>query len=220
VRTSADLAVRMMVARNALAAHGDQSACVVPHDVHIAGVRAEGVRGTLAYQVDAGEHDRRRQVGLGAVTRLGWLDTLMEMPLGLPVPLESLTADEHERARRLPHGCVDQSDEGLIRRLVRPISMYLIIVEDTDWRRGLIRSGAYIGCTRILVVPPDVAELDDAGLQADYWGVGLMVSGQLPGSSRVVVPPERFVPKIYTAASWRFCEEMYRQAVVTADAGQ
>jgi hypothetical protein len=207
------------VARRALAAHGDQSGCALPDDVHIAGVRAEGVLGILAYQIDAVEHDRRRRAGLGAVTRLGWLDTLMAMPLGMPVPLQSLTADEQDRARKLPRGCVDQNDEGLIRRLVRPINMYLVIVEDTDWRRGLIRSGAYIGCTRILVVSPDLAELDDAALEADYWGVGLMVSGQLPGSSRVVVPPEPFVPKIYTAASWRFCEEMYQQAVITTCAG-
>ncbi|MGD0561175.1 MAG: hypothetical protein ABSA93_40155 [Streptosporangiaceae bacterium] len=217
---SAGLAVRMMATRTALAAHGGQPGSLVPGDARIARVRAEGVRGILAYQVDAAEHDRRRKAGLGAVTRLEWLDTLMAMPVGLPVPLQSMTITEQKTMQRLPPGCLDYRQSGVIRRLARPIGMYLVIVDDADWRRGLVRSGAYIGCTRILAVPPTVAGLDEAALEADYWGVGLMISGRPLSSSRVIVPPQRFVPTVYTAASWRFCEEMYRQAVVTAGAEQ
>ena len=58
----------------------------------------------LAYRIDQGEHVRRRDAGLVAVTRLDWLHTLLGWPAGMPVSLDELPGSEQQIIRELPAG--------------------------------------------------------------------------------------------------------------------
>lgn len=187
----------------------------VQHGARVAQVQAEGVPGLVVYQLDAAEHERRVRAGLGAVPRLDLLDALMGLPLGEPVPATSLTAAEQYELRRLPPGYIGRAGHALVRLLAVPLRLQMALVEDSAWRRGLVRAGAYTGTTRVLVLTRRPPDLDDAAIQADYWGIALMVSDGPAAVPEVVVEPRPFRPRAHTAAMWLFCEQIYRQAEVT-----
>lgn len=170
-------------------------------------MRVRGVDATVMYVPDDAEYRRRRSAGLGAVTRLDLLDVLLGLPVGLAVPWCSLAPNDRRAVRELPAGCADVTPAGVIRRLVRPLRVELAIVHARHWRGGLEQAGRFGSyCTRLVVLPEPPADGDRAGIEADYWGIGLVVAAPEPS---LLVPPERFEPRAHTAAGWAFAEQVH-----------
>jgi hypothetical protein len=64
-------------------------------------------------------------------------------------------------------------------------------------------------CARAVLVDRPLRRRQDAVMQAAYYGIGLLEIGD--GGTDVLVPPQPFVRKRYTAVAWQFAEEAYRQ---------
>ncbi len=181
-------------------------------DALLVRARVFGVRAVFACRVHEAEHRRRLTAGLGAVRRLDWLDDLMTLPLEIPIPSNALTVRQQHVIRTLPAGCVDETVDGFVRRLTRPLTAEVAVVAGRNWRAGLVRAGTYGPyCARVLVLSGVPADLADAQVQAGYYGVGLIVGTAT--TPRVAVAGEPFVPQAHSPAGWFFTEELYHQAL-------
>ncbi len=179
-------------------------------DTETAEVRARGVDATIVYRPDREECQRRQDVGLEAVTRLDQLDLLMQLPTGLPVPSGSLSPSARRAVRRLPAGCVEQTTDGVVRRIVRPLDVRLTVVTGRQWKPGLVRASRFAPyCNRVLVVTGEPRNLEQAAIEADFWGIGLIAAATR--APRLVVAPERYEEYRHTPAGWAFAEDIYRQ---------
>lgn len=164
---------------------------------------------TIVYRPNRAEFERRRAAGLGGITDLGRLNMLMGLPAGLPV-----TPDRADlRAlRRLPKGCVDATSDGFVRQLVKPLDVKVAIVTRTRYAPGLAhtsRFGAY--CARVLALTGKPRGLMEKAIEADFWGIGLVVNAS--ADPELVVTPTLWEPFRHTPAAWAFAENIYQQAV-------
>lgn len=164
---------------------------------------------TIVYRPNRTEFERRRAVSLGGVTRLDWLDLMMDLPAGLPV----LRKDTDWRIiRKLPRGCVDITPEGIVRQLVKPLDVRLAIVPEQQWKSGLTRAGRFGAyCTRVLALSGEPRNLVEKTVEADFWGIGVIVGAVT--EPELVVAPTPFVQHRHTPAAWAFAEDIYRQVV-------
>lgn len=183
------------------------------HAEHI-DMRFGGVDATLVYTPDRAEFERRRAHGDPSVTRLDWLNLLMNLPHGEPVPFSSFRPSEHRALDRMPLGIVDITPAGFVRRLTHPLRVELAIVHGRQWKPGLRRASRFAPyCRRALVLSgkPKYTSLQQAAIEADYWGIGLIVNEAR--GPQVVVRPDDFAKRRHTPAGWSFLEEVYRSAV-------
>jgi hypothetical protein len=164
---------------------------------------------TIAYRLNRGEHQRRQAVGLTAVTRLDQLDLMMELPAGLPV----LPRDTDWRmVKKLPHGCVDITLGGVVRQILKPLDVRLALVTGQQWKPGMIRAGRFGAyCNRVLALTGKPRSLAEKAIEADFWGIGLIVNAT--AKPELVVAPTPFEQYRHTPAGWAFAEEIYRQVV-------
>lgn len=105
-------------------------------DVHVTGVRVLDTLAWIAFRRDQGEIDRRAANGLGAVPGWDLLDTLMDLPAGLPVPLAALTRPARRRVIRAPAGVARVAAGQVTRDLVPAAFPLLAVVSAGDWRTG------------------------------------------------------------------------------------
>lgn len=163
---------------------------------------------TIVYRPNHVEFERRHAAGLGGITDLGRLNLLMGLPAGLPV-----TPDRADlRAlRRLPQGCVDITANGFVRQLTKPLNVKVAITTRPRYAQGLVhagRFGAY--CTRVLALTGKPRSLTEKAIEADFWGIGLIVNADT--DPELVVAPTLFEPFRHTPAAWAFAENIYQQA--------
>lgn len=177
-------------------------------------MRLRGVDATVVYTPDRAEFERRQANGNPSVLRLDWLNLLMDLPHGEPVPFSSFRPSEHRALDRMPLGTVDITPAGFVRRLTHPLRVELAIVHGHQWKPGLGRASRFAPyCRRVLVLAgkPKYTALQQAAIEADYWGIGIIVNEAR--GPQVVVRPEEFVRRRHTPAGWKFLEEVYQSAV-------
>ncbi|REF00322.1 hypothetical protein [Thermomonospora umbrina] len=181
-------------------------------------VAAPLTKATIYYKPDTEEAARREATGLTAVTRLDWLDRLMNLPIGLPVPGDDLTKYDRRDFLRLPPGRVDLTLDGVVRRITRPLDVKLAVVTGRQWRPGLTRASRYASyCPRALVLTGSPKDLHDAAVTADLYGIGLVINACC--EPELVVAPAPFEQYRHTPAGWAFLEEVHRQAVKGENCG-
>jgi hypothetical protein len=178
-----------------------------------AGVGVVPILGTtalLCYRLDK-EAGRRRRAGLGAVTSPDVLGLLLGLPVGVGVPLSSLTAEERSVLPAAPSGAVTVDGGLVIRQAVRPLTVDAALVAAGGWRRGLQLAGRFAPfCSRVMVLNrlPCGRGLDDLRVQADFYGIGVAV---INGDQiQVVVAPGRFCRQRISVAGWQFAEQVYQ----------
>lgn len=162
---------------------------------------------TVIYRPNRTEFERRRATGLSGITRLDQLDLLMGLPAGLPV-----MPDRTDRRTlcRLLKGCVDITAEGFVRQIVKPLDVRLAIVTGQQYKPGLIRAGRFAPfCSRLLALTGKPRNLTEKAIEADYWGIGLIVNAAT--GPELVVPPTPFEQHRHTPAGWAFAEDIYQQ---------
>jgi hypothetical protein len=169
-----------------------------------------GTEALLCYRLDDSEHARRRQAGTGVILSADVLELLLGLPIGMPIPVVSLTRRERAALRLTPRGSITVCDGQVTRQAVVPMAVELAVVAARTWRDGLEVAGRFTPfCARAMVLHRRPADLADVQLQADFYGVGvIVVDGQ---STEVLVEPAPFQRHRFTAAGWRFLEVAYRK---------
>ncbi|WP_146087493.1 hypothetical protein [Thermomonospora echinospora] len=176
-------------------------------------VRLQGTHAVLTYGLDRSEVERRRLVGLGAVTSPGALRLLLGLPIGVPVPMTRLGRGERAALRSAPRGVVRVEAGSVIRLAVPPVEVGLAMVPARSWRQGLELAGRFAPfCSRAMVLRRRPRDLDVLRMEADFYGIGVIVADE--AEPEIVVPPQPFERRRFTAAGWLFLEETYQQVAL------
>ncbi|GAB3817338.1 hypothetical protein GCM10027605_67880 [Micromonospora zhanjiangensis] len=166
----------------------------------------------LVYRLDQQEVDRRAAHQLGAISSPDVLDLLLDLPLRMPVPINSLTRWERSALRCAPRGTVSTIDGAVTREAMPPVSVDLAFVPARTWRGGLEIAGRFAPfCARVMVLHRRPRELDEVRLQARFYGIGVVVVDQ--AGTEVLVEPAPFRRQRFTAAGWQFLERAYQQVI-------
>jgi len=169
-----------------------------------------GTEALVCYQVDEGEHTRRLHARAGAISSPDVLELLLGLPVAMPVPVSSLTLREREALRAVPAGAVSVDAGGATRHAVAPVTVRLALVVAPSWRHGLEVAGRFAPfCARAMVLRRPPSDVDEMRLQADFYGVGVIVVDD--AECDVLVEPAPFQRVRFTAASWWFLEQVYRR---------
>ncbi len=180
-------------------------------DVSIVRVRVLGAWARVIYRGDDHEWRRRSAEGLGAVLAWDLLDTLMDLPVGMPVPMSSLTGPAQRRLRKAPRGVACISGSVITRQIVPAVTPLLAVISTRSWRDGLVAASRFACyCPRIVVVPALGSDEAEALALAREFGIGLAVSRA--ASAGVLLEPEPVRDWEPTPAWWWLCEDIYRQA--------
>ncbi|MFJ9598300.1 hypothetical protein ACIRS3_36865 [Streptomyces virginiae] len=186
------------------------SGTLIPQESKLQAVNAFGVQAVVAYRRDAVECKRRATVGMTPLTRPDVLDLLMGLPEGEAVPVTSLSGPERRALKATPKGAVAQSDQTVTRQAVQPLRIDLAIVPGRGWESAMEKAELFTPfCARAVLVERPLRRKDDAILQADFYGIGLLalVGNELD----MLVPPRPFVKRRHTVAGWKFLEDMHTQ---------
>ncbi|SNT64137.1 hypothetical protein SAMN05216276_11119 [Streptosporangium subroseum] len=182
----------------------------MPADSQTALVNILGSQTLIAYRVDERERRRRACARAEALLRPEVLELLMSLPLEEPVAVSSLNPAERRTLAKIPLGAVSRHGEAVVRRAVQPIRVDLAVVPGRGWESALERAGRFAPfCARAILVEGPLRRPQEAMVQTDFYGIGLLLARK--GAVEVVVPPRPFVRKRFTAASWQFTEEINQQ---------
>jgi hypothetical protein len=170
-----------------------------------------GAEALICYRLEDGEHERRQRAGAGAILSADVLELLLSLPIDASVPISSLTCRERGALNRASHGALSVRDGEVTRHASVPVTVELALVAARNWRAGLEAAGRFAPfCARAMMMRHRPADLAEVQLQAGFYGVGVIVVDEQ--STEVLVEPEPFQRFRFTAASWRFLEEVYRMA--------
>ncbi|TCO45871.1 hypothetical protein [Actinocrispum wychmicini] len=187
------------------------SAFVVPgEDLAAAKMRLFDTAVVMVHRLDAVEHRRRGELGLGQLTSLELIDVLMDLPADVPVPQRSLDVTSLHQLRRCQPGVVEFTGAQVVRRVVPAVMPIMAVVYAKKWDDGLIRASRFASyCQRTVVVPDLPENADEALAEASWYGIGVAVG---PKAAPVtVLQPEVFAEWRPTPAWWRFAEVAYGQ---------
>jgi hypothetical protein len=148
-------------------------------------------------------------VGLGAITSPDVLGLLLGLPVGMAVPLSSLTARERSVLRAAPSGALTVKGRLVVRHAVRPLTVDLALVPVRGWQRGLELGGRFAPfCSRVMVLDRLPRDLEGLRVQADFYGIGVVaMSGE---KMQVMVAPGQFRRQRISVAGWQFVERVYQ----------
>jgi hypothetical protein len=165
----------------------------------------------MAYRPDQREWRRREACGLGPVTAWDLLDTLMDFPASMAVPVTSLDAAVRRRLTAAPQGVVRFGLQGVTRDVMPAVMPLLAIITARDWRTGLKSASRFANYCRRLIVAPDLGGSGETALAAaQLRGTGVAIGAE---QARVLLEPRPVPDWEPTPAWWRFCEQIYGQAV-------
>ncbi|NEE23017.1 hypothetical protein G3M58_93280 [Streptomyces sp. SID7499] len=169
----------------------------------------QGVEALFFYRLDSAEHARRRHAAAARLDGMAALETLLALPVNIPVPLTALDADQRCAVRALPTGCADRDRTSVTRRAVRPVRIDLAVVRAAGWRQGLRDAGRFAPfCRRAMLLTRRPAHLDEALAEADFYGIGVFLA--TGDGVEMLLEPAPYRPLRHTAAAWRFVEELYQ----------
>lgn len=177
-----------------------------------------GAMAGVAYQVDSAESQRRRTGGHGAVTGLGIIDALLGLPTGIPVPGNAVSDRDRNLLRRAPSGALEIRGDQLVRHATVPLTVRFALVAARQWRDGLVKAGRFAPyCSRAMLLSRVPKDLDEAKMQAAFYGIGIYLVAR--GELITVVVPESFTGAGHSPAQWWFAEEVYRQVSASSSGG-
>lgn len=169
----------------------------------------QGAEALFFHRTDAAEHLRRQDAAAARLDRMEALETLLALPVGVPVPLASLDTGQRRAVRTLPSGAVDRDRETVTRRAVRPVRVDLAVVPAAGWRQGLRDAGRFAPfCRRAMLLTRRPARLDEHLAEADFYGIGVFLAAE--HGAEMLLQPQEHRPLRHTAAAWCFTEELYQ----------
>ncbi|MFJ8637482.1 hypothetical protein [Streptomyces sp. NPDC093568] len=169
----------------------------------------QGTEALFFHRLDATEHARRQEVAAERLDRMAVLETLLTLPVGIPVPLASLDAGQRRAVRALPAGAADRDRTTVTRRAVRPVRVDLAVVRVGGGRQGLRGAGRFAPfCRRAMLLTRRPAHLEELLAEADFYGIGVFLATE--HGVEMMLAPEEYRPERHTAAAWCFVEELYQ----------
>ena len=169
--------------------------------------RMFGIRAWWSITANVAELSRREAHRVQPLKRIDVTAALLSLPLDLPVPENSLRANELRALSAVPSPLVERIDGAVVRRTSPPVSVDHVVLPTRDFRRGLeavTQFSTY--CARSLVLP---AAIDMSKIQlaeASFYGVGIYRAAV--DSLAELVVPEPLPPWPETPASWVFAETL------------
>jgi hypothetical protein len=198
------------VAETFTAAARAASATVLANEGRRTLMSIRGTEALICYRLNDSEHARRQRAGTGAIVSADVLELLLSLPVALPVPIAALTDRERAALNLAPPGAVTRSYGQVTRHAAAPVAVELALIAARSWRTGLEVAGRFAPfCSRAMVLRRPPANRADVRLQAGFYGVGVIVVEDL--ETEVLVSPAPFQRHRFTAAGWRFLEEVYRR---------
>lgn len=178
---------------------------------HWARVTVAGARAMVSYRFNDREHERRVEIGLGAVTSPDVLRLLVSLPLGERVRSGALTSADRRRLRTVGEAAIASDGPELVRLAVPAVEAGIALVASESWRQGLEAAGRFTPfCARAIVLrrePRDVAALR---MEADFYGIGVIIADSSDQDAPLVlVPPAAFVRERFSVGGWLFLEQLY-----------
>jgi hypothetical protein len=181
------------------------------HEVAVTRMTVRRTQVWMTYRPDQREWRRREAYGLGPVVAWDLLDTLMDFPADMAVPIASLDPPVRRRLAAAPQGVVRFGQEGMTRTIVPAVTPLLAIITTRDWRNGLKSASRFANYCRRLIMAPDLGEgSEDVLAAAQLQGTGVAIGRA--GQAQVLLEPRPVPDWEPTPAWWRFCEEIYGQA--------
>jgi hypothetical protein len=169
-----------------------------------------GTEALCFYRLNEDEHARREEASAARLDKLPDLESLLMLPVGIPVPLQSLDPLARREVRGLPTGAVERDRKAVTRRAVRPLQVDLAVVRASGWRRGLERAGQFAPfCRRAMLLDRRPARLDEVLVEADFYGIGVFIASG--AEVELALEPEDYRPPRHTAAAWWFVEDVYQR---------
>ncbi|QIY66409.1 hypothetical protein HEP85_38885 [Streptomyces sp. RPA4-2] len=169
----------------------------------------QGVEALFFYRLDSAENARRQHVAAARLDRMAPLETLLDLPVDIPVPLALLDTGQRRAVRALPTGSADRDRTSVTRRAVRPASVDLAVVWASGVRQGLRDAGRFAPfCRRAMLLTRRPPRLDEALAEADFYGIGVFITSG--DGIEMVLEPAAYRPQRHTAAAWCFVEELYQ----------
>lgn len=167
-----------------------------------------GAKALISYQINGAEHDRRTNAGLGALTSPDLLRQLISLPVGERVRTRAVPSSD--RRRLLDAGVVAEDGAELTRLAVPPVEAGIALVAARSWRSGLEMAGRFAPfCARAMVLDHIPSAVDHLRMEADFYGIGVIVTDRQEDSSSLLVPPDPFVRQRWTVGGWLFVERLY-----------
>jgi hypothetical protein len=177
----------------------------------------QGTDALVFYQLDEAEVARRRTDRADRLDQLAALETLLQLPAGVPVSLQDLSAPVRAGIRRLPAGAVSVSRrcdrQEVTRRAVRPVTVDLAVVRATGrgWKSGLERASRFAPfCARAVLLDGSPSRLDDLLMEADFYGIGVLLADET-GEVTMALRPEPYRPPYQTPGAWWFVEDVFQR---------
>ena len=165
----------------------------------------------LHLSLDPIEHERRQADGLDGITSYGHLETLMGLPVGEPIPIDSIARSERPALRNLPCGAVHLTRTHVARLAIRPCRVHRAVLAGSATRRSLERASRFAPfCARQLFIPAPPRRRDFL-TEADFYGIGVTLDHD--GEHEVLVAERPWRPARHTVAGWRLVEQAYGWAV-------
>jgi hypothetical protein len=170
-----------------------------------------GICAWWSIRVDLAELQRRE--GNGHVAQLRRLEVaavLLELPMGLPVPEESMDVRQLRVLNSLPH-CVAERAEGTVtRRASPPIAVDHVVMPTLNFRRGLESVTEFSTyCATSILVPPTMELCDIDFAEASFYGVGIYRADADAVAELIEPEPLPLWPE--TPASWTFAEMLWEK---------
>jgi hypothetical protein len=192
------------------------SAALLAPGVLAASMALKGSEALLFHRRDERECARRDARGAQRLDRITPLTTLLQLPVGEPVPLSSLTPTVRAAVHTLPRGAATVCGGTVRREAVRPLAVDLVVVRSRGnaWRDGLVRAGRFAPfARRALLVDPPAGQREDLVMEAAFYGVGLLFPTTT--GAELVLEPRPYRPRRHTPTAWCFVEELYHRLSTT-----
>ena len=155
------------------------------------------------------EHERRLQVGVGAITSVALLYALWMLPRGGFVPAELLPEVKVRRLRSAPHA-VQETDSGFERLYDPPGVLGAAVFTGPSVERAVDRAARFTPIVQRYVLLDRFNEPLTSSVEgvAREWGVGVLSVSERC-ATRVLVPAADAVTGVPSAYRWWIAELAY-----------
>lgn len=195
----------------------DASAVCLGADAQAVPLHLQGSNALVFYRLDAAEAQRRRSNRAVRLDRLPVLETLLQLPAGVPIALRDLPASVRAGIRALPAGAASvagpRGRQEVTRRAVRPLAVDLVVVRASGlgWKSGLERASRFAPfCARAVLLDSSVPRHDDLLMEASFYGIGVLLADEA-GDIAMALEPEPYRPPCHTAGAWWFVEDVFQR---------
>ncbi len=180
------------------------------HGDGLLGVELFDVFADLVVVINEDEHRRRTAANLVAIRDAEQVELLATLPQHEVVDVSALTSIERRVLREVPSGAIQRHGSGVVRLAKPPVDSVLAVVHHRNWDSGMDLASRFapVG-SRVLVLPALPDEPDRLLCEATYYGIGVIIARQETFS--VVVAPERWRARYWSAGGWMVREKIYAE---------